>query len=163
MSTANATGVPASSPRRQAAPVRHWLRLFRSELRNVFLRPRNLAMLAVLAGAPVFLGVVLWVNTPAPGSGGEGAGVFIGQIADNGVFLSLFAIYVLLTVLLPLAVSVVSGDSVDGEAGLGTLRTLLTVPAGATRMFLTKDGLIVLFCFTATLTVAALCVLIRGL
>src|SRR5229473_1562145 len=126
MSTASATGVAASSPGRQAAPVRHWLRLFRSELRNVFLRPRNLAMLAVLGGAPVFLGVVLWVNTPAPGSGGDGAGVFIGQIADNGVFLSLFAIYVLLTVLLPLAVSVVSGDSVAGEAGLGTLLTLLS-------------------------------------
>src|SRR5258706_11598512 len=93
MSTANATGVTASSPRRQAAPVRHWLRLLRSELRNVFLRPRNLAMLAVLAGAPVFLGVVLKINTPAPRSGGEGAGVFIGQIADNGVFLSPFAVY----------------------------------------------------------------------
>src|SRR5260221_550362 len=154
MSTANATGVTASSPRRQAAPVRHWLRLFRSELRNVFLRPRNLAMLAVLAGAPVFLGVVLWVNTPAPGSGGDGAGVFIGQIADNGVFLSLFAIYVLLTVLLPLAVSVVSGDSVAGEAGLGTLRTLLTVPAGRTRLLVTKYAMIVVFCFTATLLVA---------
>ena len=156
MSTASATGVTTSSPRRQSAPVRHWLRLFRSELRNVFLRPRNLAMLAVLAGAPVFLGVVLRVNTPAPGSGGEGAGVFIGQIADNGVFLSLFAIYVLLTVLLPLAVSVVSGDSVAGEAGLGTLRTLLTVPAGRTRLLVTKYAMIVVFCFTATLLVAGL-------
>src|SRR5258706_15199273 len=105
MSTANATGVTASSPRRQAAPVRHWLRLLRSELRNVFLRPRNLAMLAVLAGAPVFLGVGLKINTPAPRSGGEGAGGFLRQIADNGGFLSLFAIYVLLPVLLPLALS----------------------------------------------------------
>ncbi len=60
-----------------------------------------------------------------------GAGVFVGQIAENGVFLSLFAIYVLLTVLLPLAVSVVAGDSVAGEAGIGTLRTLLTVPGRA--------------------------------
>jgi len=154
MSTASATGVTQVRPRRQAAPLRHWLRLFRSELRNVFLRPRNLAMLAVLAGAPVFLGVVMWVNTPAPGSGGEGAGVFVGQIAGNGVFLSLFALYVLLTVLLPLAVSVVSGDSVAGEAGLGTLRTLLTVPAGRTRLLATKYAMIVVFCFAATLLVA---------
>jgi len=113
-------------------------------------------MLAVLAGAPVFLGVVLKINTPAPGSGGEGAGVFVGQIADNGVFLSLFAIYVLLTVLLPLAVSVVSGDSVAGEAGLGTLRTLLTVPAGRTRLLMTKYLMIVVFCFAATFLVAGL-------
>jgi ABC-2 type transport system permease protein len=150
MSTASAAGVLG----RQAAPARHWLRLFASELRNVFLRPRNLAMLAVLAGAPVFLGVVLKINTPAPGSGGEGAGVFVGQIADNGVFLSLFAIYVLLTVLLPLAVSVVSGDSIAGEAGLGTLRTLLTVPAGRTRLLMTKYLMIVVFCFAATFLVA---------
>ena len=83
--------------------------------------------------------------------GGPGAGVFVGQIAENGVFLSLFAIYVLLTVLLPLAVSVVSGDSVAGEAGLGTLRTLLTVPAGRTRLLATKYATIVVFCFAATL------------
>src|SRR5215472_1394577 len=142
MSMASAAGVIG----RPSAPVRHWLRLFGSELRNVFFRPRNLAMLAVLAGAPVFLGVVLKINTPAPGSGGEGAGVFVGQIADNGVFLSLFAIYVLLTVLLPLAVSVVSGDSVAGEAGHGTLRTLL----------MTKYLMIVVFCFAATFLVAGL-------
>ena len=156
MSTASTTEVPQVAAVRGAAPVRHWLRFFRSELRNVFLRPRNLAMLAVLAGAPVFLGLVLWINTPAPGSGGPGAGVFVGQIAENGVFLSLFAIYVLLTVLLPLAVSVVSGDSVAGEAGLGTLRTLLTVPAGRTRLLATKYATIVVFCFAATLIVAGL-------
>lgn len=154
MSTASAVGAPAASQGRHPAAVRHWLRLLRSELRNVFLRPRNMAMLAVVAGAPVFLGVVLWINTPAPGSGGPGAGVFVGQIAGNGVFLSLFAIYVLLTVLLPLAVSVVAGDSVAGEAGLGTLRTLLTVPAGRIRLLLVKYVMIVLFCLTATVLVA---------
>jgi ABC-2 type transport system permease protein len=130
--------------------------LFRSELRNVFLRPRNLALLAVLAGAPVFLGLVLWLNTPPAGAGGPGAGVFVGQIANNGVFLSLFALYVLMTVLLPLAVSVVSGDSVAGEAGLGTLRTLLIVPAGRIRLLVTKYLVIVVFCFAATLLVAGL-------
>src|SRR5260221_14076213 len=154
MSTVSAAGVAASSPGRQAAPVRHWLRMFRSELRNVFLRPRNLAMLAVLGGAPVFLGVVMWVNTPAPGSGGDGAGVFIGQIADNGVFLSLFAIYVLLTVLLPLAVSVVAGDSVPGEAGLGTLRPLLTLPARRRKLLVAKKPMVRRFGFAATLLVA---------
>jgi ABC-2 type transport system permease protein len=113
-------------------------------------------MLAVIAAAPVFLGLVMWLNTPAPGSGGPGAGVFVGQIAGNGVFLSLFAIYVLLTVLLPLAVSVVAGDSVAGEAGLGTLRTLLTAPAGRIRLLGVKYAMIVVFCLTATLLVAGL-------
>jgi ABC-2 type transport system permease protein len=137
--------------------VRHWLRLFRSELKIIFLRPRNLAMLALLAAAPVFLGIVLWVNTPAPGSGGgEGPGIFIGQIADNGVFLSLFAIYVLLPVVVPLAVAVVSGDSVAGESGLGTLRTLLTVPAGRIRLLVTKYLSIVVFCLAAYVLIAVI-------
>jgi ABC-2 type transport system permease protein len=156
MSTASAVRGAAVSPVRHPAPIRHWLRLFRSELRNVFLRPRNLGMLAVIAAAPVFLGLVMWINTPAPGSGGPGAGVFVGQIAENGVFLSLFAIYVLLTVLLPLAVSVVAGDSVAGEAGLGTLRTLLTAPAGRIRLLGVKFAVIVVFCLAATMLVAGL-------
>lgn len=68
MSADNAIALtPARAP---AAAARHWLRLFRSELRIVFLRPRNLLMLLVLAGGPVFLGVVLYFNTPQPGSGG---------------------------------------------------------------------------------------------
>jgi ABC-2 type transport system permease protein len=59
-------------------------------------------------------------------------------------------------VLLPLAVSVVAGDSVAGEAGIGTLRTLLTVPAGRIRLLLTKYVMIVVFCLTATVLVAGL-------
>jgi len=139
-----------------AGAGRSWLRLLRYELRIVFLRPRNLALLAVLAGAPVFLGVVLRINTPPPGAGGEGpAGALIGQVAGNGVFLALGAIFVLLTVMLPLSVAVISGDSVAGDAGLGTLRTLLTVPAGRLRLLSVKYLMIVIFCLTAVAMVAA--------
>src|ERR1700683_47046 len=157
MSTASVTTGPVRAPASASVQARAWLRLFRSELRIVFLRPRNLAMLGVLAIIPVFLGVVLKINTPAPGSGGpSGPGQFIGQIADNGVFLSLLSIFVLLTLALPLAVAVVSGDSVAGEAGLGTLRTLLTVPAGRVRLLLTKYLMIVKFCFVAVVLVAGI-------
>ncbi len=139
-----------------ASQLRHWLRLFRSELRIVFLRPRNLAMFAVLAAAPIFLGIVLKINTPPPGAGGpSGAGEFIGQVAENGVFLSLLSIFVLMTLVLPLSVAVVSGDSVAGEAGLGTLRTLLTVPAGRVRLLVTKYLMIVVFCFAACALIVA--------
>jgi ABC-2 type transport system permease protein len=135
-----------------AAP---WLRLFRSELRVVFLRPRNLAMFAVLIGAPIFLGIALRISTPPPGEGGPpGAGQLIGQVAENGVFLSLLAMFVLLTLMLPLSVAVVSGDSIAGEAGLGTLRTLLTVPAGRTRLLFTKYVMIVVFSVVACASVA---------
>lgn len=157
MSTASQAAVVAPGPAAVSAPIRHWLRLFRSELRIIFRRPRNLALLALLGAAPLFLGIVLRINTPPPGAGGgDGPGVFIGQIADNGVFLSLFAIYVLLPVVVPLAVAVVSGDSVAGEAGLGTLRTLLTVPAGRIRLLLTKYLAIVVFCLAAYLLIAVI-------
>jgi ABC-type transport system involved in multi-copper enzyme maturation permease subunit len=157
MSTASPDQLLATRPEpAPAAPVRHWWRLFRSELRIVFLRPRNLAMLAVLVAAPIFLGIVLRINTPPPGAGGagSGAGALIGQVAENGVFLSLLSLFVLLTLVLPLSVAVVSGDSMAGEAGLGTLRTLLVVPAGRVRLLLTKYLMIVVFCFTACLIVA---------
>jgi ABC-2 type transport system permease protein len=157
MSTASAVPVrlEANLPP-PAAKLRHWLRLFCSEIRIVYLRPRNIAMLGVLAAAPIFLGIVLRINTPPPGAGGPsgGAGQFIGQVADNGVFLSLLSIFVLITLVLPLAVAVVAGDSVAGEAGLGTLRTLLTVPVGRTRLLLTKLAVIKLFCLSACVLVA---------
>jgi ABC-2 type transport system permease protein len=114
-------------------------------------------MFAVLAAAPIFLGIVLKINTPPPGAGGpSGAGEFIGQVAENGVFLSLLSIFVLMTLVLPLSVAVVSGDSVAGEAGLGTLRTLLTVPVGRVRLLVTKFAMIVVFCFTACALVAVI-------
>jgi ABC-2 type transport system permease protein len=160
--TADAASVGSLSGR--PSLIRHWLRLFRSELRIVYLRPRNLAVLALLAAAPIFLGIVLRINAPAPGSGGpSGAGQFIGQVTENGIFLSLLAIFVLLTLVLPLAVAVVAGDSVAGEAGLGTLRTLLTVPVGRVRLVLTKYLMIVVFCFTACLIVAGVGLLMGAL
>src|SRR5215471_21199778 len=155
MSTASVDQISLGRPV-TAAPVRHWLRLFRSELRIIFLRPRNLALLGLLAAGPIFLGIVLKINTPPPGSGGDGPAAFIGQIADNGVFLALFAISVLLPVVVPLAVAVVSGDSVAGEAGLGTLRTLLTVPAGRFRLLATKYLSIVVFCLAAYALIAVI-------
>jgi ABC-2 type transport system permease protein len=156
MSTASAAEVSPSLPSTGPAPVRHWLRLLRSELRIIFLRPRNLALLALLAAGPVFLGIVLKINTPPLGTGGDGPAVFVGQIAGNGVFLALFAISVLLPVVVPLAVAVVAGDSIAGEAGLGTLRTLLTIPAGRIRLLATKYLAIIVFCLAAYALIAVI-------
>ncbi len=49
----------------------------------------------------------------------------------------------------------IAGDSVAGEANIGTLRYLLTIPAGRTRLLVVKYAAIVLFSFAATLLVAA--------
>jgi ABC-2 type transport system permease protein len=110
-----------------------WLRLLRSEFRLVFRRRRNLALLGVVAVIPIIVGIALRVAAP-PAAGNSGGPAFLDQVAGNGVFLCFLALTVMLTLVLPLVVAVVSGDSVAGEAGYGTLRYLLVVPAGRTRL-----------------------------
>jgi ABC-2 type transport system permease protein len=116
-------------------PSLTWLRLFGSELRLVFGRRRNQLLLAVTIVFPVVIGIALRVAAPHPDGGGNGPGVaFFNQLAGNGVFLTFIALSILLTLVLPVVVAVVAGDSVAGEAGYGTLRYLLAVPAGRTRL-----------------------------
>jgi ABC-2 type transport system permease protein len=136
---------------RPAAP-RAWLRLLRSELGLIFGRLRNQLLLAVLALMPVLIGVALKL-AGAGGNGGDGP-PFLDQVAGNGVFLAFLALTVMLTLVLPLVVAVVAGDSVAGEAGLGTLRYLLAVPAGRTRLLAVKYAALLVFSVAASLVVA---------
>jgi ABC-type transport system involved in multi-copper enzyme maturation permease subunit len=159
MSTAEATAPPAGQADQLAgtpSAARGWLRLLGSELRLVFRRLRNLALLAVLAALPILLGVALRLAAPRGGGGPESS--FIDQLAGNGVFLAFIAITIMIALVLPLAVAVISGDSMAGEAGLGTLRYLLTVPAGRTRLLAAKYVSIVVFGLAAccVVVVAAL-------
>jgi ABC-2 type transport system permease protein len=139
-------------------PARAWLRLFGAELRLVFRRRRNLLLLAVTAVFPVVIGIALRLAAPHPqgGNGGNGPGVaFFNQLAGNGVFLTFIALSTLLILVLPVVVAVVAGDSVAGEAGYGTLRYLLAVPAGRTRLLAVKFAAIVVFGLAATVIVSA--------
>jgi ABC-2 type transport system permease protein len=135
-------------------PVRGWIRLFRSELGLVFLRWRNIALLAVLAAIPALIGFALWLAAPTGGGNGEGP-PFLDQVAGNGVFLAFLALVVMLTLVLPLAIAVVAGDSIAGEAGHGTLRYLLSVPAGRARLLGIKYAAVVAFCLGG-------CVMVSG-
>jgi ABC-2 type transport system permease protein len=124
-------------------------RFLRSELRLVFGRLRNLAVLAVLAAVPVLIAVAVRLSRPDSAEGPP----FLSSITDNGLFVSLTAMTVVLPLFLPLAVAVVSGDAVAGEANLGTLRYLLTVPVRRSRLLAVKYAAVVAFCFAATLLV----------
>jgi len=132
-------------------------RFFRSELRLVFRRRRNQLLLAVAAVFPVVIGIALRLAAPHPGGNNANgpAGSFFNSLAGNGVFLTFIALSSLLILILPVVVAVVAGDSIAGEAGLGTLRYLLTVPAGRSRLLATKFGVIVTFGLAATFVVAA--------
>jgi ABC-2 type transport system permease protein len=156
-STARADAAPW-----RPAPVRAWLRLLRSELGLTFLRWRNVALLAVLAAIPALIGFALWLAAPAGGGDGQGP-PFLDQVAGNGVFLAFLALVVMLTLVLPLAVAVVAGDSIAGEAGHGTLRYLLTVPAGRTRLLGIKYVALVVFCACACLLVAGVALAVGAL
>jgi ABC-2 type transport system permease protein len=110
-------------------------RLLGSELRMVFRRRRNLALLALLGAAPIAIGIAVKVSTPRPGGDGP---QFLGQVTSNGLFLVFTALTVTLPLLLPLLVGVVAADAVAGEAGTGTLRYLLTVPVSRGRLLAAK-------------------------
>jgi ABC-2 type transport system permease protein len=138
------------------SPARAWLRLFGAELRLVFWRKRNLLLLAVTALFPVIIGIALRVAAPHSRGGGNGPGAtFFNQLAGNGVFLAFIALSTLLILVLPVVVAVVAGDSVAGEAGYGTLRYLLAVPAGRSRLLAVKLAVIVVFGLCATVIVSA--------
>jgi ABC-2 type transport system permease protein len=163
MSTADLAGTEPGGGVRTGewlGQIRHWVRLLRSELALVFLRRRNIALLAVLAAIPVLLGLVLrFTSGGGGGGGGTGDGpAFLSQVTGNGAFLAFLALVVESTLILPLAVAVVSGDSIAGEATRGTLRYLLTVPAGRTRLLGIKFAAILAFCSCACLLVAAVAV-----
>ena len=136
------------------APVRAWLRFFRSELRLVFGRRRNQALLGVVALFPVMIGIGLRLTQQPNNTGGPSV-AFIGQLAGNGVFLSFIALTLLLILVMPLAMAVVAGDSMAGEAGYGTLRYLLAVPAGRVRLLSVKYAAIVVFAVAITFLVTA--------
>src|SRR3954451_6616770 len=75
------------------------LRLLRSELRLVFGRRRNLALLAALACVPVLIAVAIRLSDGRPrrgGGGGDGGGgpAFIGSITQNGLFVAFTALVV---------------------------------------------------------------------
>ena len=165
MSTSEAPVATAARPVAVGVRARRGpsTRLLRSELRLVFGRRRNQALLLALACVPVLIAVAIRLSDGGPRrrGGGEGGGpAFIGQIAGNGLFVAFTALVVTLPLFLPLAVSVAAGEAGAGEASTGTLRNLLVVPVGRTRLLAVKLAGIVAFGVAAALTVAVAGVLI---
>ncbi|HMO10768.1 MAG TPA: ABC transporter permease subunit, partial [Actinotalea sp.] len=130
-------------------------RLFRSELWLIFGRRRNWVGAIILASVPILIAVVIRTSGDSDG----GSFVF-GQITANGLFVALAALTVELPFFLPIAVSAIAGDSVAGEANLGTLRYLLVTPVHRARLVLVKLGGIAVFTLSAVGVVAVVGALI---
>ncbi|MEV7467409.1 ABC transporter permease [Streptomyces kronopolitis] len=146
--------------RAEAAPrrPRPWsLGLLRNEIAVTFRRWRTLALLAVLACVPVLVGVAVRLDSGGgaeDGGGGDAGPAFLSQVGHNGLFLVFASLAVTLPFFLPMAVGVLAGDAIAGEAHGGTLRYLLVAPAGRTRLLLVKYATTLVFCLVATLVVA---------
>ncbi|KRE81725.1 ABC transporter permease [Arthrobacter sp. Soil763] len=127
------------------------LRLLGSELGVLFRRRRTWAMLLALAAVPVLIAVAVRLSSAVPPGRGP---AFLDQISQNGLFVGITAMLVAVPLFLPLTIGVVAGDTVAGEASLGTLRYLLAGPAGRGRLLLVKYAGAVLFAVAAPFTIA---------
>ena len=121
-----------------------------SELVVMFTRRRTWAMLAAIALIPILLGLAVYLSADrlAPGEGPP----FVDRVTQNGLFTGFAAMLLAMPLFLPLTVSVVSGDTIAGEAGLGTLRYLLISPVGRLRLLMVKYLGTVAFVLAGTLT-----------
>ncbi len=135
----------ATAPARTSRPFA----LLGSELALVFRRRRTWAMLGALALVPILIAVAVRLTT-GDDSGGP---AFLGDITNNGLFVSFTALTVSIPLFLPLTVGVVAGDTVAGEASHGTIRYLLVAPTGRLRFILVKYAGAVAFCLAATLLI----------
>lgn len=122
--------------------------LLGSEVRVLFRRWRTWAMLAALAVIPILMAVVVRLSSEPPGPG-EGP-PFLDQVTNNGMFVAVTALVLTTPLFLPLTIAVVSGDTIAGEASLGTLRYLLVAPAGRLRLLVVKYVSACVFCVAAS-------------
>jgi ABC-2 type transport system permease protein len=125
--------------------------MFADEIARVFRRPRTAVILSLLALLPVVLGVVVKV---AGGPRNGGGPPFFADITHNAVFLPAAALATMGTLVLPLAVAIVAGDAVAGDAANGSLRYLLLAGASRTRVLAAKGVAALVFAFVSAFVVA---------
>jgi ABC-2 type transport system permease protein len=119
------------------------------EILKLFRRPRTWLTIVLLDALPTVVAILLAITHigPRPGAGPA----FLSAVLSNGSLFSVAALAIVLPLFLPIAVAVVAGDSVAGEAAAGTLRYLLVRPVGRTRLLLAK--LVAVFVFVGTTVV----------
>lgn len=120
-------------------------RLLASELGLIARRRRNQLLLLALAAIPIAIGFA----TRFTGSAGSRDSVLSG-LTNNGVVVGFGTLVAVLPIFLPTVVAVVAGDSIAGEANLGTLRYLLTVPVSRTRVLASKFAALAVWCLVMT-------------
>jgi ABC-2 type transport system permease protein len=126
--------------------------MIRVELVKLVRRPRSWVSIALLCGLPVLVAVFVAVThlAPPPGQGPA----LLSAVLSSGSLYPAAALAIVLPIFLPVAVAVVAGDSIAGEAGSGTLRYLLARPVGRTRLLAAKLVTLVVYTLAAVVLVA---------
>jgi len=124
----------------------------RVELAKLFRRPRTWLTILLLNALPTLVAVLVSVTgvSAPPGQGPA----FLSAVLANGSLFAVAALAIVLPLFLPVAVAVVAGDSIAGEAQAGTLRYLLVRPVGRTRLLVAKLVATLVFVLVAVLSVA---------
>ena len=122
------------------------------ELAKLFRRPRTWVTIGLLCLLPTIVAVFLSITDVAPRPG-EGP-AFLSAVLANGELYPAAALGIVLPLFLPVAVAVVAGDAVAGEAQGGTLRYLLVRPVGRTRLLVAKLVSVMVFLLVAVTAVA---------
>jgi ABC-2 type transport system permease protein len=110
--------------------------LIRVELVKLFRRPRTWISMVLTCALPFMVAIFITIThlAPPPGQGSA----FLSAVLQDGALYPAAALALVLPVFLPVAVAVVAGDSIAGEAAGGTLRYLLVRPVGRTRLLVAK-------------------------
>jgi ABC-2 type transport system permease protein len=110
--------------------------VIRVELAKLFRRPRTWISMVLTCALPFLVAVFITIThlAPPPGQGSA----FLSAVLQNGELYPAAALALVLPVFLPVAVAVVAGDSIAGEAAGGTLRYLLVRPVSRTRLLVAK-------------------------
>jgi ABC-2 type transport system permease protein len=122
------------------------------ELVKLVRRPRSWVAIALLCLLPAVVAVFVAVThvVPPPGQGPT----LLSTVLSNGSLFPAAALAIVLPIFLPVAVAVVAGDAVAGEASSGMLRYLLARPVGRTRLLAAKLIALVVFVLAAVIAVA---------
>ena len=110
--------------------------MIKVELVKLLRRPRTWISVVLTCALPFIVAVFITVThlVPPPGQGSA----FLSAVLQDGALYPAAALALVLPVFLPVAVAVVAGDSIAGEATEGTLRYLLVRPVGRTRLLVAK-------------------------
>jgi ABC-2 type transport system permease protein len=121
--------------------------MIRVELVKLVRRPRSWVSILLLCALPTLVAVFVAVThlAPPPGQGPA----LLSAVLSSGALFPAAALAIVLPVFLPVAVAVVAGDSIAGEAGSGTLRYLLARPVGRTRLLVAKLVALVVYTLAA--------------